>query len=207
MWPHIRLLVAFSLVLALPAVAKDKKPTLPAAVVKARTVLVLIDPDAGINPADPRANRTAQEDVEKAFMKWGRLTPVMDNQPADIVIVVRKGSGKIVQPTIGGGPVNNRPVIGEATDNSIRIGGQHGTPPGANPQDTPDPQPHQQMEVGPSDDMFAVYIGNTDRPLDRSPVWRYVRKNALHSPDVPAVGEFRKLVDEAEKQQSTQKKP
>ena len=44
-------------------------------------------------------------------MKWGRFTPVMDTQTADLVITVRKGSGKIVQPTIGGLATNDRPVV------------------------------------------------------------------------------------------------
>jgi hypothetical protein len=39
--------------------------------------------------------------------------------------------------------------------------------------------------------------------LERPPVWRYVAKDALHSPDVPAVAEFRKLIETAEKQQKS----
>jgi hypothetical protein len=46
---------------------------LPAYVLKARTMLVLIDPDAGISMTSPQANKTAQDDVEKALMKWGGL--------------------------------------------------------------------------------------------------------------------------------------
>src|SRR2546430_12251477 len=37
---------------------------------------------------------------------------------------VRKGSGKIVQPTIGGLPRNDRPVIVQPTDTGIRVGVQ-----------------------------------------------------------------------------------
>jgi hypothetical protein len=40
-----------------------------------------------------------------------------------------------------------------------------------------------------------------ERPLDAAPAWRYLAKDALHSPDVPAVAEFRKIIAEAEKQQ------
>ena len=76
--------------------ADKKKNSLPPSVLNARTVLVLIDPQAGISVNAPLANKTAQEDVEKAFMKWGRLTPVMDMETADLVITVRKGSGKLV---------------------------------------------------------------------------------------------------------------
>ena len=49
--------------------------------------------------------------------------------------------------------------------------------------------------------MFTVYEGRLDGPLDRAPAWRYVNKDALRSPNVPAVAEFRKIIEEAEKQQ------
>jgi hypothetical protein len=49
--------------------------------------------------------------------------------------------------------------------------------------------------------MFVVYEGHVDGPLDRAPAWRYMTKNALHSPNVPAVEEFRKVIEETEKQQ------
>jgi hypothetical protein len=52
--------------------------------------------------------------------------------------------------------------------------------------------------------MFAVYEGRLGAPLDQqAPTWRYINKDALHSPNVPAVAEFRKLIEEAEKQQKT----
>src|SRR5207302_9787069 len=145
-------------------IAGDKKKILlPAYVLKARTVLVLIDPDAGTSMTSPLANKTAQEDVEKALMKWGRLTPVLEGQPTDLVITVRKGSEKLVQPTIGGEPTNDRPIIVQQTDNSIRIGAQQGHPVGA-PQTTPqDTKPHAQMEAGPPEDVFLVYDGSRAR--------------------------------------------
>jgi hypothetical protein len=40
-----------------------------------------------------------------------------------------------------------------------------------------------------------------DHPLNRAPAWRYVGKNALRAPNVPAVTEFRKAVEETQKQQ------
>jgi len=40
-----------------------------------------------------------------------------------------------------------------------------------------------------------------DGPLDRTPAWRYVNKDALRSPNVPAAAAFRKIIEEAEKQQ------
>jgi hypothetical protein len=196
----------FSLLLicCLVAAGKDKKKIiLPKDILEARTVLVVVDPDAGIAVEAPSANRTAQEDVEKALMNWGRFTLAMDVSTADLVISVRKGNGKIAQPTIGGVPTNNRPVIFEPTDSGVGMGGHRGTPPqagdptGAQPQD-----PHPQVEVAPTQDMFAVYRGKRDNALDSPAVWRYNTKDALRSPDVPAVDAFRNLIKEAEKQQS-----
>jgi hypothetical protein len=51
--------------------------------------------------------------------------------------------------------------------------------------------------------MFVVYRTNKndprDAPLDSPAVWRYSSRDALHSPDVPAVDEFRKVIAESEK--------
>jgi len=196
------------LLLVLPAQSKDKKKVLPEYVLKARTVLVVVDPDAGISPLNPNENRIAQDDVEKALVNWGRLSPVMDAQTADLVITVRKGHGRAVNPTIGGVP-NDRPVILQPSDGGVRIGGQQGkaspvSDPNANgPQQT---GPFPRTEVGPSDDTFAVYRGGVEYPLDSSPVWRYSAKDALNSPNVPAVAQFRKVIEEAEKQQQQGKK-
>src|SRR5271168_3223186 len=99
-------LLAFSL----SAFAKDRKTVLiPADVLKARTVLVIVDPSAGVDAQDPNANRLARTDVEQALYKWGRFTTVQEGFTADLIIVVRKGNGKIVQPTISGTPVNGTP--------------------------------------------------------------------------------------------------
>jgi hypothetical protein len=202
---HMRALLCLLLLFTSLAVAdKKKKIVMPAYVLAARTVVVLVDPNTGISPASPLANKTAQEDVEKALMKWGRLNPVLDTQTADLVILVRKGSGKVVQPTIGGAPTNDRPIIVQQTDSSIRIGGQQGRQVGSTDPAPQDTRPHPQAEVGPSEDMFVVYEGHTAAAFDQqAPAWRYLAKDALHSPNVPAVAEFRKLVDEAEKQQKT----
>ena len=183
----------------------DKKPVLPAYVLSAETVFVLIDPDAGTSPTSPMANQKARDDVEKALMKWGRFRMAMNAGEADLVVVVRKGSGKIVQPTIGGLPTNDRPVILQRTDNGGRIGGQKGRPPGSTDPAPQDTHPAPQMEAGMSDDMFVVYHGGEGNPLDGPPAWRYTGKDALKSPSVPAVAEFRKAIEEAEKQQQKQK--
>src|SRR5438477_12736792 len=114
----------------------------------------------------------------------------MERQPADLVITVRNGSEKLVQPTIGGEPTNDRPSIGQQTGNSIRIGAQQGHPVGA-PQTTPqDPKPHAQMEAVPPEDDFLVYDGSRGPRPDGPPVWRDMAKSGLRSPGVPAVAGF-----------------
>jgi len=181
----------------------NKKTVLPAYVVNARTALVLIDPDAGTSMSAPQANKKAQDDVEKALMKWGRLHLVMEGLTADLVITVRKGSDKIAEPTIGGLPTNDRPVIVQPSNNGIRLGGQKGQPPGT--PSSPPTQPGPQVEVAPREDVFAVYEGHVEAPLLQAPAWRYMKKDALRSPAVPAVDEFRKAIEEAEKQQQNKK--
>ena len=189
------------------APAKGKKEILPGYVLQAKTVLVVIDPNAGISSSNPNENRTAQEDVEKALMNWGRFSPALDALSADLVISVRRGHGKAVNNTIGGVP-SDRPVIMEPTDSGIRIGVQHGTPPPVT-ADSPPPRPHPQTEIGPTEDTFIVYRGKAEYPLDNPPVWRYVAKDALSSPSVPAVAQFQKVIAQTEKERSEkqQKKP
>ena len=196
------LAVCLLLVCGLAAAKDKKKGLLPTDVLQAKTILVLVDPQVGMAVDDPLANRTAREDVEKALMNWGRFKLAMDVSDADLVVTVRKGNGKIAQPTIGGIPQNNRPVVMDPTDSGGRMGGRSGTSPmGSDPMNS-DPQlggPHQQVEMGQPDDMFMVFRGKRENPLDTSPVWRYSGENALRSPGVPAVDVFRKAIAESEK--------
>ncbi len=81
--------------------AKDKtKNILPAYVLQAKTVAVVIDPSAGISIDDPRANEVAQKDVEAAFLKWGRFKPVSDPKTADLIVMVRKGNSRLMDETM-----------------------------------------------------------------------------------------------------------
>jgi hypothetical protein len=193
------------------APAKDKKKAiLPADVLRARTVLVIVDPTAGVDARDPNANRAAREGVEKALDQWGRFTLVQEGLTADLVITVRKGNGKFIQPTIGGTPINGTPPVSGGTTSSptqttTRGGVRWGS---GNPNDpsnagTQPSTPEPQIEAGSPKDMFVVYRGSTDpnwSPLDTPPVWRYSGKDALASPSVPAVEVFRKEIAESEKQ-------
>lgn len=205
-------LILLSAVLALPAPAKEKdkdknKSALPEDVLRAQTVLVVIDPDAGEPVNNPRANATARENVEKALSAWGHYRLVMEGEQADLIISVRTGSGQTMRPTIHGGPLDQRPGVAQGTDSTIRIGGHAGRPPQQNdPSMTPqDRGPHISNEVGSADDVFAVYRGNGSDPLDAPPVWRYIHKDCLRAPGVSAVEEFRKAIAQAEKLQVPKK--
>ena len=174
-------------------------------------MLVVVSPDAGEPLERPTANADARDNVEKALMEWGRLQPVMDGADPDLVIAVRTGSGKMVQPSIKGGPIDNRTGVAQSTDSTIRIGGQHGQPPPLSdpgmggPLGGPQNAPRVGNEAGPSEDTFEVYRGGVPDPLDSPPVWRYIAKDCLRAPQVSAVEEFRKLITAAEKPQVPKK--
>lgn len=199
-----------ALLLAIPVIAKDKKKdSLPAYILQARTALVVIDPDAGEPLDQPYSNATARDNVEKALLEWGRFDLVLQGQNPDLIFVVRTGNGRAMRPTVRGGPVDQRGGWGQSTDSTIRIGGQQGQAPPLNDPGTTPPNtgPHMSNEVGPSDDMLAVYRGGAvEYPLDSTPIWRYVGKDSLQAPTVAAVEELRKAIANAEKPQ-TQTQP
>jgi hypothetical protein len=210
--PLRKLLAVTAIILcsALAAAKDKKKAILPVDVLRARTVLVVVDPTAGVDARDPNANRAARADVEKALDQWGRFTLVQEGFTADLVITVRKGNGKLIQRTIGGTPINGTPPVSGGTTSTptqmttrgaVRLGpGDPNDPSSAGTQpSTPEPQ----IEAGSPQDMFVVYRGSADpnwSPLDAPAVWRYSGKDALASPSVPAVEVFRKLIAESEKQ-------
>jgi hypothetical protein len=215
--------ISAGLLLSTVSLAKDKpKSTLPTYVLQAQTVSVIIDPDAGESLDDPRANEVAQRDVETALLNWGRFRPLLAGRNADLVIVVRRGTGKMASGTVHDPRQGRRPVAIDPTDTGIDVGMQRGQPP-PYAGDTPDAsqgssipsqngpvaedRAHPQAEIGTSaaEDSFLVYRGRTENPLDSSPVWRYEAKNALKPHSVPAVEAFRKAVDEAE--QASAKQP
>jgi hypothetical protein len=208
--PLRKLLAVTTIILCSALASAKKKAILPADVLRARTVLVVVDPTAGVDVTDPIANRAARQDVEKALNQWGRFTLVQEGFTADLVITVRKGNGKFIQPTIGGTPINGTPPVNGSTtstptQSTTRAGVRWG------PGDPNDPSsagtqpatPAPQIEAGSPQDMFVVYRGSADpnwSPLDAPAVWRYSGKDALASPSVPAVEVFRKLIAESEKQ-------
>lgn len=199
---RLSFLLALAALVASLAIAKDKnKRVLPDDVLRARTAVVVVDPDAGEPLDQPRSNSDARMSVEKALLEWGRFDLLSEGQETDLVFVVRTGNGKTMNPTVKGGPIDQRPGYGESTDSTIRVGAQQGQPPSMNdPSATPPNRgPHMNNEVGPSEDMLAVYRGGVQYPLDSTPVWRYIAKDCLREPKVSAVEEFRKAIAEQEK--------
>jgi hypothetical protein len=189
-------LFTLSLLLTTIGFAKDKpKSTLPPYVLHARTIIVIVDPKAGVSIDDPQANRVAQRDVETALMNWGRFQPVLAMQAADLIVVVRRGHGRVVDQTISDNRQNNRPGMIATSDNAVTIGAQHGP---QNQSDDGAPA-RPQTEIGASNDSFTVYQAGVEDPLDESPAWRYVAKDGLRPHSVPAVDQFRKALTEAEK--------
>jgi hypothetical protein len=209
----VRMTIFFLIVLfAVPlALAKNKKKqVLPDYVLKAETVAVVIRPYAGEPVTNPTANRTAEDNVERALLQWGRFRLVTDTSVADLVIAVRKGhaSGPAVD-----APTDNRPVIIQQAGGNTRVGVQQGQPSDPTYPVPPSGQrmPQVGSEVGPSEDLFEVYIGGEgsigrpEYPLDAPSIWRYMGKNALDGPQVKAVEEFKNAITESE--QAKKQKP
>lgn len=195
-----------------PAFGKDKKEKhagLPGDVLRARTVMVVIAPNAGEPLKDPQANARAQDDVEKALLKWRRFEVVSEPSMADLVISVRRGTGNVVSPTIKGGPIDQRPVILQPTDGAIRVGGHTGQSPDTSGEDPRDRGPHLGTEYGSADDAFEVYRGreNLELSLESPPVWRYTAKDSLKAPKVSAVEQFRKAIEASEKVDANKDQP
>jgi hypothetical protein len=195
-----------TILVASMALAKGKpKEILPPYVLSAHTVSVVIDPHAGISVEDdPNANQIARRDVEAALQNWGRLDPVLAGQPADLIIVIRRGHGRQVDETIPDPRQNDRIGGINSSNDSMSVGGRQGTPPGQPTSGPPAARFPQapaapQTEIGSADDSFAVYNGTIARPLDSSPAWRYTAHDALRPHNVPAVDQFRKAVAAAEK--------
>src|SRR5271156_5177829 len=170
--------VSVLLLSCLAAAGKDKKKVLlPADVLHARTVLVVVDPDAGVDVQDPNANRTAREDVEKAIEKWGRFDLVTDASTADLIITIRKSNGKIAQSTIGGTPVNGTPPVSigststpdESTTHAAARWGHSGIPNDPSNAGTQPATPQPQIEAGSTQDMFVVYRGGIKDDPNWSP--------------------------------------
>jgi hypothetical protein len=193
-------LVAFSF---LPLAAKDKqkKSPLPLSVLEAKTISIVIEPDTGRSLENPMANRTAQKDVEAAILKWGRFQPTLSTMNADLIIVIRKGTGHIADATVSDPRINDRPGSITPSNDGVSVGGQRGNQPSLDnrPPPTNPGTPTTQGEIANTEDSFLVYDGRNQAPLDSRAIWRYNGIDGLRSHSVPAVDAFRKAVAETEK--------
>jgi hypothetical protein len=205
-------LLTVGLLMAVPVLAKSKDKVLPPYILQAHTVAVIVDPAAGVDPEDPQANRIAQHDVETALMNWGRFQRVMGPEGADLIIVIRKGHGRLVDATISDPTQNNRPGAINTTDNGMSVGAQNpnrqpnmGDPNGAGQQTQPRPSTQPQMEIGGTDDSFVVFDGTVAKPLNGAPGWRYTAPDGLRPHSVPAVEQFKKAVAAADKAAAAKK--
>jgi len=203
------LILAIAVVAPLAAPKDKNKLALPVDALNAHTVFVTILPDAGEPVTDLQANAKARDDVEKAFMKWHRFSLVMEPSQADLVVCVKRGSGKAASPTVSGGGIDQRPVIFQPTDGGIRVGGHRGQPNDVAPRGPTDARPHSSIEIGAGEDLMEVHRGReTLRRATESPaVWRYSNRDALRSPTVPAVEKFRKAIEDSEKQAASKGHP
>lgn len=186
--------------LASAGFAKDKaKNTLPAYVLRAQTVLVIVDLGAGFSIENSQAAQVAIKDVETALLNWGRFDPILERNSADLIIVLHPGTGKLAAETIRDPRQHSRSEqstpIGDGIPSAASQQGVQIDDPGPGPNGRPNPQ----EEIGEADDSFAVYQGRVDRPLELPPAWRYVAKDGLRPHDVPAVDAFRKAIANAEK--------
>jgi len=193
--------IALALViLSLVAISFAKnKQELPDFVLQARTVFVVVDPDAADPARNPGENQQAVRAVEQALMKWGRFSFAADARTADLVISVQKGYSGAVSPTIGRS--QDPPVVLNPGQGGVTIGGHQGTPPpltdsSGMPQDT---GPHPGTQIGLSADVLKVFQGGVDLPQEGSPAWRYDGKDSLSEPSVNAVTQFRKAIERSEK--------
>jgi hypothetical protein len=177
--------------------AKDKtKNILPAYVLQAKTVAVVIDPNAVISIDEPRANEMAQKDVEAAFLKWGRFNPVSDPKTADLIVMVRKGNSRLTDDTMpdprqsnGMDPANREGSTGPSRGSQPAMPGQPGL---ESSRQTP------QAGIADPGDLFSVFRGGQNIRY-AAPVWTYTGRDGLNPQSVSAVTAFKKAVAAADK--------
>jgi hypothetical protein len=183
-----------AVLLVVPNATAKKESSMRAELLNAKFVVVTNYPDSGENMngrmSSYAGDRQALADVEAAIRKWGRWTVISSNSHADLIIAVRKGriAGAGVRIPTGGVDIP--------------------------PRQGADRYPTMESEVGPNEDMIAIYSAQvwlTGRPgegnaLDVPPLWRLIQANALISPSVPGVQQLRKEIEKAEAENAKAKK-
>lgn len=189
-----RLLLLSLAVLLIASNATAKKSGLRTELLQAKFVVVTAYPDGGQTFGGPTRgisgrtgdDRRAMADVERAIKDWGRWTVISTANQADLIIAVRKGG------------------IGS-------VGVEKPIPPiGGGRVDT---TPRNETEIGPTEDMIAVYSAHQERQIyqsgdvnmDAPPLWRLIQANALQSPSVPGIQQLRKEIEKAEAENAKKK--
>ena len=176
-------------------------------ILEARTIAVVAYPASAAQ--DLQENQRARLEVEAAMLKWGKYQVVAEDANPDLIMVVRKGHAQAA--TIGG-TTTPPPVLVDPVGSGVNIGIHRGqnSPLSRTDSSGAGSQPRLGSEVGSAEDLLDVYRGvtplpgdasrnPTQYPLDEPPAWSYTAKDALKSPKLEAVAEFRKAVEAAEK--------
>jgi hypothetical protein len=189
-----RLVLLSLAVLLIASNATAKKSGLRAELLNAKFVVITAYPDGGQTFGGPTRgisgrtgdDRRAMTDVERAIKEWGRWTVISSADQADLIMAVRKGRiGSI-------GVEKPIPPIGGGRVNTT---------------------PRYGTEVGPTEDMIAVYSAHQERQIhptgdvnmDAPPLWRVIQANALESPSVPGIQQLRKEIEKAEAENAKKK--
>jgi hypothetical protein len=156
--------------------------------------------------ATSQENERARLEVQTALQNWGKYQVTADTDIADLIVVVRKGHAQAA--TSGGAG----PVVFDPTNSGANIGIHHGQnqPLSRTQSSQIGSQPGLGAEAGSPDDLLEIYRGRqplpgdgsrnaTQYPLDEPPIWSYTGENALQSPKLEAVVQFRKAVEAAER--------
>ena len=174
-------MIALSL-LVLPglAMAKNKKPQVPAVFGNATYVYVESENGDEMRPGLYPADRQAIEDVRDALHDWKRYKVTLDRDHAELIFVVRKG--RLANGGVHGsvGSPQNLPQNQAPGQHGPLTGGGAGV--------------GTEVEVGPEEDMLRVYQLTTDGKR-LGPIWDRSQPDGL---DAPQLLLFRQLKDAVE---------
>ncbi|HKR28638.1 MAG TPA: hypothetical protein VJS11_14340 [Acidobacteriaceae bacterium] len=151
-------------------------------------------------------DRDAASRVEDQLTKWNRYVLVYEPQQADLTFVVRTGRLATMDGHVGAGHGPRMPGAAPAPDPTDASQGPED--PSQSPRTPGGIGPHTEVggggSVGPPDDLLAVYTkpGNVDT---QAPIWQQTQKDGLADPDVPLFQQIRTAVDQACKDQPTDK--
>ena len=174
-------------------------------ILDARTIAVVADPTSAAR--DSQENQRARLEVEAALRNWGKYQVVSEGGNPDLIMVVRKGHAQAA--TIGGTTTPPPVLVGPVGSDGANIGIHRGQNPPLSQPNSSGTRPGLASEVGSAEDLLDIYLGSTplpgearnptQHPLDEPPVWSYTGTDALKSPKLEAVAQFRKAVEAAEK--------